>query len=595
MRSKFLNLALIFLLSFLVNPAFKGRSVAASPGSRRRYNVGDVVPLFANKVGPLHNPSETYQYYDLPFCRPGQVIPKKASLGEVLTGDRLTNSLYSLKFQEVKREDTICEKRLTRNEIAKFRDAVMNEFYFQMHYDDLPLWGFIGKMENSDVAIEETGPRYYLFKHVQFDALYNGNHIIEIRAFSHPNHAVDITEDTEVDVKFTYSVFWNATTTKFQDRMNRYIQASMLPVNRQIHWFSFINSLVILVLLTGLLLMFFMRRLNNDLRMCAGGDEEEEKEAGWKFIRGDVFRFPSNLSLFCAILGSGMQLLIMLCFLFALSFLGIIYPYNRGALSTSLVLAYAVTSVIAGSTAAYFHSQFAETGWERSVMLTGILYPGPVFLIISIINTVSVAYQSTVALPFGTIVVILLIYALLSVPLLALGGLIGRRCRPEFQAPSTNKHVREIPSLAWYRKTPSDLFLGGLLSFSAVLLELHQFSVSLWGFKIVVLPGTLFLTFVMLVMLTVVLSVGLTFLQLSSEDHKWWWRSLLRGGSIAIFMFGYSILFYTNSRMKGFMQMTVFLGYHALICHAFFLMLGTVSFLSSFLFICRIYQVIKTE
>lgn len=157
-------------------------------------------------------------------------------------------------------------------------------------------------------------------------------------------------------------------------------------------------------------------------------------------------------------------------------------------------------------------------------MLTGILYPGPVFLIISIINSVSVAYQSTAALPFGTIVVIVLIYALLAVPLLALGGLIGHHCRPEFQAPPMNKHVREIPPLAWYRKTPSDMFLGGLLSFSAVFLELHQVSASLWGFKIMVLPGTLFMTFVILVMLTVVISIGLTFIQLSSEDHGWWWR-----------------------------------------------------------------------
>lgn len=184
-----------------------------------------------------------------------------------MTGDRLTNTLYSLKFQEVKREETLCQKRLTRNEVSKFRDAVINDFYFQMHYDDLPLWGFIGKIENSNVALEETRPRYYLFKHVQFDALYNGNQIIEIHAFSHPNHAVDITEDAEVDVNFTYSIFWNATSTQFEDRMNRYLQVSLLPVNRQIHWFSFLNSLVVLVLLTGLLLLFFMRRLNNDLRM----------------------------------------------------------------------------------------------------------------------------------------------------------------------------------------------------------------------------------------------------------------------------------------------------------------------------------------
>lgn len=42
---------------------------------------------------------------------------------------------------------------------------------------------------------------------------------------------------------------------------------------------------------------------------CADGDEEEDKEVGWKYVHGDVFRHPPNLSLFCAVLGVGTQLL----------------------------------------------------------------------------------------------------------------------------------------------------------------------------------------------------------------------------------------------------------------------------------------------
>uniref|UniRef100_A0A7N0U0H7 Transmembrane 9 superfamily member n=1 Tax=Kalanchoe fedtschenkoi TaxID=63787 RepID=A0A7N0U0H7_KALFE len=42
-----------------------------SDASDHRYKAGDFVPLYANKVGPFHNPSETYRYFDLPFCSPG--------------------------------------------------------------------------------------------------------------------------------------------------------------------------------------------------------------------------------------------------------------------------------------------------------------------------------------------------------------------------------------------------------------------------------------------------------------------------------------------------------------------------------------------
>ena len=31
--------------------------------AKHQFAVHDKVPLFANKVGPFHNPSETYQYY----------------------------------------------------------------------------------------------------------------------------------------------------------------------------------------------------------------------------------------------------------------------------------------------------------------------------------------------------------------------------------------------------------------------------------------------------------------------------------------------------------------------------------------------------
>lgn len=183
-----------------------------------------------------------------------------------MNGDRLTNSLYNLKFREVKDREILCEKKLKVSDVARLRNAVNEDFYFQMYYDDLPMWGFIGKVENSSWSPGKKGPTYYLFKHVQFDAFYNGDQIIEIHASSDPNHVIDITDDVEVNVKFTYSAFWNATSIGFEERMSRYSRASLLPIHQQIHWFSLINSSVILILLMGLLTLLFMRRIRNDLR-----------------------------------------------------------------------------------------------------------------------------------------------------------------------------------------------------------------------------------------------------------------------------------------------------------------------------------------
>ncbi|XP_061374101.1 transmembrane 9 superfamily member 5 [Gastrolobium bilobum] len=585
---------LIILLLLCATVESSSRSVAASP-SDHLYDVGNVVPFFVNKVGPFNNPSETYEYYDLPFCTPDPIVRKKESIGEVLNGDRLCNSLYEFKFREHKIDETLCQNKLTIDQVASFKKAINRDFYFQFYLDDLPFWGFIGKLEEDSWSPGRGGPNYYLFTHVQFDVLYNGNRVIQVNAFGDPNRAVDVTKDVDIDVKFTYSVIWNATELHFEQRMDKYSRASLLPLYRQVHWFSFINSIVIILLLIGLLALLYMRHLKSDLKRYSNASEED-KEVGWKSIHGDVFRPPSNSSLLFAVVGTGTQLLILLCVVLFLALIDTIYPYNRGGLLNFVVLLYALSSVFAGHSAASFHGQFSENGWERSVSLAGILYIGPVFVAVSILNIIAISYGTTTGLPLGSIVVILVLFTFLAIPLLAFGGVIGYRFRSKFQAPSaTKRYSREIQQLAWYRRTPFQMFIGGLVPFSSIVLQLHQVYASMWGYKIYTLPSILLATFITVIVIIALVNIGLTYIQLSVEDHNWWWRSLLCGGSTAIFMFGYCIYFYVRSNMSGFLQLSFFIGYSACLCYAFFLIFGAISFRVSLLFVRHVYHTDKRE
>lgn len=63
---------------------------------------------------------------------------------------------------------------------------------------------------------------------------------------------------------------------------------------------------------------FFVRQLLTSFIFCSfcvsrySRDEEaldDQEETGWKYIHGDVFRYPPFKSLFCAVLGTGTQLL----------------------------------------------------------------------------------------------------------------------------------------------------------------------------------------------------------------------------------------------------------------------------------------------
>ncbi len=77
--------------------------------------------------------SETYQYYNLPFCQPEEGKEYRLEdLGEVLEGDRLVSTPYDIKFLQDTEYEVLCKKKLSEKEMAKLRKAVMDDYYFQV-------------------------------------------------------------------------------------------------------------------------------------------------------------------------------------------------------------------------------------------------------------------------------------------------------------------------------------------------------------------------------------------------------------------------------------------------------------------------------
>nr|VDC60357.1 unnamed protein product [Brassica rapa] len=474
--------------------------------------------------------SETYRYFDLPFCIPTTtstgVKDKKEALGEVLNGDRLVSAPYKLNFIDEKDSETYCKKKLSREEVDKDGKSDPIEF------------------------------KYFLYKHIQFEILYNEDRVIEINARMDPHSLMDVTEDKEVDAEFMYTI----------------------------HWFSIINSSVTVLLLPGFLATILMRVLKNDFMKYAQDEEaaDDQEETGWKYINGDVFRFPKYKSVFAASLGSGTQLFTFTIFIFMLSLVGVFYPYNRGALFTALVVIYALTSGITGYTASSFYCQLEGKNWVRNLLLTGGLFCGPLFLTFCFLNTVAIAYSETAALPFGTIVVIVLIWTLVTSPLLVLGGIAGKNSKVEFQAPvRTTKYPREIPQLPWYRSAIPQMAMAGFLPFSAIYIELYYIFASVWGHRIYTIYSILFIVFIILLIVTAFITVALTYFQLAAEDHEWWWRSFPMRWINWFIHLRVLLILLLREIGHGFMQTSFFSGYMACICYGFFLVLGTVGFRAS--------------
>ncbi|XP_028098204.1 transmembrane 9 superfamily member 2-like isoform X3 [Camellia sinensis] len=513
----------IILVAFLVICC---ASEVRSDASNHRYNAGDPVPCYSNKVGPFHNPSETYAYYDFPFCLPEHVKEKKESLGEVLIGDRLASAPYKIDFLVEKDAELACKKKLKKEEVSQFRTALAQDYYIEMYFDDLPAWAFIGKVDRPYLA-ETNDYKYLLFTHMVFEFLYNKEHVIEITARIDQSFVIDLTEDKEVNVEFTYTVKWRETNIAFEKRMEKYSSSSSLPRHLRIHWFAVMNSCLAVLILLGCLVMFYVRVLKKDINKYANDEEllDNQEEKGWKNIHGDVFRYPKHKSLFAAAVGSGTQLFILMLSIIMLGFVGVFYPYSRGALLTALVVVYAITSGIAGYTAVSLYCQFEGTNWVRNLLLTGCLFCGPLCLTFCFLNTVAITYRATAALPLGTILVLLSIWVLVALPLLLLGGIAAKNSKSEFQAPCrTTKYPREIPPQCWYRGILPQMAVAGILPFGVIYVELYYLFATIWGHRIYTIYGILFNVFIILVIVTAFVNVVMTYFRLAAENHEWWWR-----------------------------------------------------------------------
>lgn len=110
---------------------------------------------------------------------------------------------------------------------------------------------------------------------------------------------------------FSYTVtFKEDNSVKWSSRWD-YILDSMPHTN--IQWFSILNSLVIVLFLSGMVAMILLRTLHKDIARYNQIDsgEDAQEEFGWKLVHGDVFRPPRKGMLLAVLLGSGTQILCM--------------------------------------------------------------------------------------------------------------------------------------------------------------------------------------------------------------------------------------------------------------------------------------------
>lgn len=81
----------------------------------------------------------------------------------------------------------------------------------------------------------------------------------------------------------------------------------------RIHWFSLVNSLVIVIFLCVMVATILLRTVSRDISRYNAIDlsEDVQEDWGWKLVHGEVFRPPPHPMLLSVMVGTGSQLCAM--------------------------------------------------------------------------------------------------------------------------------------------------------------------------------------------------------------------------------------------------------------------------------------------
>jgi transmembrane 9 superfamily protein 2/4 len=594
-----------------------------------------------------------YEYNHFDFC---QAPPDKKSpvenLGQVVFGERIRPSPYKLEFMKNLTCEVVCKKTYSGDDSAANRRlSVLRKgisLNYQHHWivDNMPVTSCYdtedGKQycttgfqmgcyarDGRDTCIRTPDRQnaYYIYNHVDLIITYhsgeqeewgmkfksNGGRIISVkvvpRSIDHKDTLDCSPQNTKTlelktalksnekyEITYTYSVtFIQNNAVKWSSRWD-YILESMPHTN--IQWFSILNSLVIVLFLSGMVAMIMLRTLHKDIARYNQIDsgEDAQEEFGWKLVHGDVFRPPRKGMVLSVLLGSGIQVFCMTLVTLAFACLGFLSPANRGALMTCAMVLYVLLGSPAGYVSARIYKSFGGEKWKSNVLLTSMLSPGIVFGLFFIMNLVLWTKGSSAAVPFSTLLGLLALWLLVSVPLTFVGAFFGFRKRALEHPVRTNQIPRLIPEQSIYTQPVPGIVMGGVLPFGCIFIQLFFILNSIWSSQMYYMFGFLFLVFIILVITCAETTILLCYFHLCAEDYHWWWRSYLTSGFTAVYLFLYCChYFFTKLQIEDAASAFLYFGYTLIMVFLFNLLTGTIGFFACFWFIRKIYSVVKVD
>ena len=133
-----LSSSLLFLSVLLLSLSFSASFYL--PGvAPNDYEANDPINVKVIKLDSVKT-QLPYDYYSLPFCRPtnNKIQQEDENLGEVLSGDQIETSPYTVYMKLSETCKVLCVKEYTDEELASFADKIEDEYRVNWLLDNIP-------------------------------------------------------------------------------------------------------------------------------------------------------------------------------------------------------------------------------------------------------------------------------------------------------------------------------------------------------------------------------------------------------------------------------------------------------------------------
>ncbi|THV02328.1 endosomal P24A protein [Dendrothele bispora CBS 962.96] len=610
------------------------------PGAApHNYAQGDKIELYVNTLTPMLSGKDdaklksliNYDYYNpqFHFCRPEEgPQARPEGLGSILFGDRIFNSPYDIKMlQDNATCKTLCVVPDVPAQDVKFiNDRIREDYALNWLIDGLPAAEMKVDLRNGDMFFDmgfnlgnddppygieqpalhnhyEIVLRYHKFSETDYRVVgvlvwpYSIGGPQEEERSCETENVMSLNLDENLPqqtIRYTYRVTFNESDTPWATRWDNYLHI----FDPRIHWFSLINSLIIVAFLCVMVSMVLYRSISRDISRYNAIDmsEDVQEDWGWKLVHGEVFRTPQNPMLLSIMAGNGVQLSAMVAVTLVFALLGFLSPSNRGSLATVMMVCWSFFGSIGGYTSSRVYASLGGLDKRKNSFLTATVFPTFVFAIVFLLNFCLILANSSGAVPFGTLLLIIVLWYGISAPLSAIGAYFGSKHGAVQHPVRVNQIPRQIPPLPKYLRPWSAALLSGILPFGAAFVEIYFLMSSLFASRAYYAFGFIALTAGIVAVTTATTTILFVYFMLCAEEYRWHWRAFVIGGGNAFWVFVYGI-FYWASRLSldSLSSVILYMGYLFLLVLLDFLVTGTIGFLAAYWAVRKLYSSIRID